>query len=310
MRTNYLFLLYVFLLFSCSKDDPPPVTVPIIITIDPGEDEDINLETERNDFLLRNTIELYKDGSFVGRQEVKLNSLGKSQGGLSFQLDLIPANYDLLCFMDYTPKDKEGDHFYISSDLKAVTINPAIGYTGNIDTREVFFTKGKIIIDDDSNDPVVAIDPVQTPIGKYELIATDLPEYLLLVEKGEKPPLSELDVKIIYQGYLPVTFNVEKGNPIDATTGVSFGSKPARRPDGEIIWGADCIFVNGTESAIDLTVEIRDKNGRLVNKSATNRVPVYRGKLTCFRGPFLTTKEENKGIIIDPDYEGEFNVEF
>jgi len=310
MRINYLFLLYVFLLFSCSEDEPPPVPVPIIITINTGEDENIQLETEIEDFSLRNTIELYQGGEYVGRKEARVNSLAKSGGSLSFQLDLIPGNYDLLCFMDYTPKEQDGDYFYISSNLKAVTINTDIGYTGNIDTRQVFFTNGRIIIEEDFDHPVVTFDPIQTPIGKYKLIATDLPEYLLLVEKGEKPPLSDLNVKIIYQGYLPAKFNVEKGNPIDAITGISFISKPVEQIDGEIVWGEDCIFVNGEESAIDLVVEISDKNGELVNRSGTNRIPVYRGGLTCFQGPFLTAKEENKGIIIDPNYEGEFFVEF
>lgn len=57
-----------------------------------------------------------------------------------------------------------------------------------------------------------------------------------------------------------------------------------------------------------MAVEVYDKDGELLSSTNTVEVPLVRSKLTIVRGNFLTSKATGS-VGINPDYNGDFNIE-
>ena len=68
------------------------------------------------------------------------------------------------------------------------------------------------------------------------------------------------------------------------------------------------MFVNGTESTVQVALDVRDAAGEVIASIPPIDVPLTRSRYTTVRGPFLTT-EATGGVGIDPGFDGEWNVE-
>lgn len=67
-------------------------------------------------------------------------------------------------------------------------------------------------------------------------------------------------------------------------------------------------MVNGHESSVAVAMELYDPKGDLIGRTNTVNVPTKRGQNTIVRGKFLTSQTSG-GVGINPDYNGDFNIE-
>ena len=84
-----------------------------------------------------------------------------------------------------------------------------------------------------------------------------------------------------------------------------------RPADGtkELILGFDYVLTDAGETvSIPVELEILNEKNEVLARTAAFRIPCERGKNTTVRGNFLTS-DANGGIGIDPDYDGDLEVD-
>ena len=230
--------------------------------------------------------------------------------GYAFDLRLNAGVYDLRLWTDYAPAGWTGDCYYLTdAGLQGVTLNRE-PYRADTDAKDAAyaFVQGVKLTDEGGT---LSVAP-ERPLAKYRLVATDVERYCKMVADNGYPPLEELVVRVVYEGFFPSGFNVTTGKPNDAATGVAYAlPMPAvGAADTEVAMGADWVLVNGTESFVDVRVETTDGNGKVVARADGIRIHYKRGYLTTVRGDFLTAGTSGGGIDIDTEWDGEYEVEF
>lgn len=263
---------------------------------------------------LRGVAEFYQKGgtSLVSRVKAVLTST-TTEGNYTLTAELPQDEYDMTLWVDYTGSGSDEDLWYDTESLQAVTIiAPDQTYAAGSDTREVFYGAATVTAAGTSASVTVA---TERPQAKYTLIADDVERYrqLMAANPGKYVPLDELSTQIIYEGYLPDGFNAVTGKPNHSSEG--YRCSPAALPavgaaDTEVRIGSDYVFVNGSESAVTVTVLVTDKTGRTVSRVTGVEVAYKRNMLTTVRGDFLTAGVVTPGININTDWEGVHNVEF
>lgn len=263
---------------------------------------------------LRGVAEFYQKGgtSLVSRVKAVLTST-TTEGNYTLTAELPLDEYDMTLWVDYTGSDSADDLWYDTESLQAVTIIAADRtYAAGSDTREVFY--GTATVTAAGTDASVTV-ATERPQAKYTLVANDVERYRQLMEANPEKyvPLDELSTQIIYEGYLPDGFNAQTGKPNHSSAGYqcSRTALPAvGESDTEVKIGSDYVFVNGSESAVTVTVLVTDKTGRTVSRVTGVEVAYKRNMLTTVRGDFLTAGVVTPGININTDWEGVHNVEF
>ncbi len=263
---------------------------------------------------LRGVAEFYRKGSsaLMNRIAAVLTPTDAA-GHYTLTAELPQDEYDLTLWVDYTESGSTDDLWYDTGNLQAVRIIASDRtYTAGSDTREVFYATASVAAaGTEAALPVVT----ERPQAKYALVADDVERYRRLqVANPEKyVPLDELRVQIIYEGYLPDGFNAQTGKPNSAAEG--YRTAPAALPpvdeaDTEVAVGSDYVFVNGSESAVSVTVLVTDREGRTVSRVPGVEIAYKRNMLTTVRGDFLTAGVVSPGINISTDWEGVYEVNF
>lgn len=240
-------------------------------------------------------------------------------------LELMPGEYDLYCWSDYAYADGK-PIYYDDNNFASITyIKP---YEGDSDLRDVF--RGMTSFTVSSNgyyeiQPVEATINLSRPLARYKFIATDLAEFIdrettrgKFVEglsPGIAPGdpqrvarLSDYTVKVIYPMYMPAVFNNFRNNPVDSWTGVSFNCTMTPISSTEAVIAMDYVMVNGLQSSVQVMLEVYDPDNVLIARTNTMTIPTKRNRTTLIYNKFLTTIR-NDGVGINPDFEGEYNIE-
>lgn len=266
-------------------------------------------------YTLRGVAEVYRAGTgeLALRRQVRLIPVTTqdSETNSVYTLDLVlkPGDYDLRFWADYVPADAAADHHYITSaGLTSVRI--AQPYTASSDDKDAFYAyQPGLRLSPEGQTSAIAL---QRPLAKYRLVATDIARYRSLMQTNGYPPLEQLTVTVLYEGYFPSSFNAVSGKPNDAATGLFYASPlPTIAPDDtQVQAAADWVLVNGTESAVTASVRITDNQGREWSRVGGIVINYRRGYLTTLRGEFLTAGKSGGGIHIDTEWDDEFVVEF
>ena len=240
---------------------------------------------EQTDYRRRFIIEAWRDGKPAARQVTVMDNAEREASDgkitLPIRLKLHAVEYTLAVWTDYR------DCLYgtVALDLRPY--------------REEWNAKVQVKVD------------MVRPLAKYELIATDVKEFLC---KNRRQRNGEGDdaytITFAYGFYLPTVFNVLTGRPADSRTGVQY-TVPLIVPDDgseECTIGTDFVFVNGAESFVKLTMEIQDSRGNVISRTTGLEVPYRRGHLTTVRAHFLTNEMQG-GVDIDPGFEGDIDVD-
>lgn len=263
---------------------------------------------------LRGVAEFYQKGgtALVNRIAAVLTPTA-TEGNYILTAELPQDEYDMTLWVDYTGSDSADDLWYDTESLQAVTIIAADQtYATGSDTREVFY--GTATVTAAGTDASVTVT-TERPQAKYTLVADDVERYRRLMEANPEKyvPLDELSTQIVYEGYLPDGFNAQTGKPNHSSAGYQCSRTAlptVGESDAEVRIGSDYVFVNGSESAVTVTVLVTDKAGHTVSRVTGVEVAYKRNMLTTVRGDFLTAGVVSPGIHINTDWEGVHNVEF
>ena len=282
-----------------------------------------------DDLEIRYDFRVYHAGKTSGPvREFSVYSNDMRRQDFYTSLALNPGDYDLYVWSDYAETSTGDPLFYDDADFSHISyIKP---YMGDTDLRDTFrgMTSFSVKASYSNVDKVEAEVTLRRPMARYKFIATDLADFIdrettrgmLMAPENqadletspEKSPqyakLSDYRIKIIYPMYMPAVFDNFQNNPIDSWTGVSFECSMKQLNQDEAQLGMDYVYVNGEESGVQIMLEVYDPAGMLIARTNTLTVPTKRNRTTLIFGKFLTTLR-NDGIGINPDFDGEFNIE-
>lgn len=230
-------------------------------------------------------------------------------------LSLLPGDYALRLWADWTTDGTTADKYYNADDLAHVTVLTD-GYVANGQTDEkdaYHISRLPVTVSGETQD---VSETLTRPFARYRLVATDVDGYQSLIAGGDDlPPIEDLSVSVSYETFFPTGFNVAEGKPNDALTGISYtaGIVPAEGydPGKARQVGADFVLTNGEESFVTVTVRMVNRNtGETVSTVTGVRVPYRRGHLTTVSGAFLTAGRTSGGVDIDTDWGDEIVIPF
>ncbi|WP_195646123.1 DUF6562 domain-containing protein [Bacteroides uniformis] len=333
-KRYYLLFLFIILLTGCVHDypgmtadggegvDPTLVQVNTEVTLDlelvpleiiTGKARSGTTKAAADTYRRRFIIEARRDGKVAQRQVTVPEEAEESGSGkitLPVNLRLHALEYTLAVWTDYVAAGTEADLYYNTEDLQQVSCTTP--YTGNTPYRDCLYGTAPLDLRpyrDEWNAKVqVQVDMVR-PLAQYEIIATDVKDFLRKMKK-ERGTAEGYSVTFSYGFYVPLGFNVLTGKPANSQAGVSFTTPLTLPADGseECTIGTDYIFVNGTESFVVLTMEVKDPAGEVTARTARLEVPYRRGHLTTVRGAFLTN-EMKGGVDIDTGFDGDIDFD-
>ena len=279
-----------------------------------GTNKALNITTKADDgYRRRFIIEAWREGKPTTRQVTVMETAeedGDAKISLPIHLKLHALEYTLAVWTDYVKAGTTDDLYYDTDNLQQVACTDP--YTGSTPHRDCLY--GTAVLDlrqyrNEWNAKVqIKVDMVR-PLAKYELIATDVKDFLRKTKK-QRADDETFTITFSYGFYLPTVFNVLAGKPADSRTGITYTTPLTVPADGqeECAIGTDFVFVNGTESFVSLSMEIRDSGGNVISRTTGLKVPYRRGHLTTVRARFLTNEMQG-GVDIDDDFDGNIDVD-
>lgn len=309
--------------------DPTEVGVEVNLTLDlnlpeQGNEENSSARVSANtDYLHRFIVEAYFNRQPVARQVFVENITDRTHLSLPVSMKLHARSYQLVVWKDYVSAETpEEDLHYNTQSLVPVIPNRA-SHTGNTEYKDVFVgtTSLDLTAYADQWGAVVEQDvTLQRPVARYELIATDVADFLQRVADGEVNG-ETFTARIKYSGYLPVGYNALDNVPKHSLMYMQYNTSFELPEEGtdELRVGFDYVFVSNEGSAsVPMEIEIVNEENVTVANSVLN-VPLERGKNTVWTGEFLTGDdqggqggdepgEDEGGIGIDPDYDNETDL--
>jgi hypothetical protein len=230
---------------------------------------------------------------------------------------LLPAgDYTCVIWSEYVNNDVE-DLYYNISDFHEIYITDKDNYTADTDYKDGFRGLQRFTVTEGSNSVTVSL---KRPFAKYEIIATDLIDYISETQNIStgNVNISNYDIKVYYSGYTPSSFNLISNRATDSWSGLQYSGKPSYCQsnyqgldinENDILLASDYIFVNDRETSVDLYFEIINRTGATIFQSAVITVPLLRSVDTIIIGT-IGSNSSSSGAIINPDYEGSFDIIF
>lgn len=144
------------------------------------------------------------------------------------------------------------------------------------------------------------------PMGKYEIVATDVEKFLA----GSKPsPENPYKVRLVYGKHIPVGFNALNGITKYAHDNVFVNRVidhvPADSKTFSMI--SDYIFMDKESDTVPATVEVLDSSDEIVARSSIY-IELEKNSKTSVTGKFLTSRFEG-GIGIDAEFDTKDDID-
>lgn len=240
-------------------------------------------------------------------------------------LELAPGDYSIMVWSDLV-ENSSVNPYYNASAFGEISLQGE--HAACNDYRDAFRGKGNISLVSDvvESNPCELEIAMQRPLAKFEFVTNDLTEFIrretarLLKGNASKllsddePTAAKVrieDYEVVFRcvGFMPDTYSIFTDKPVDSSTGVVFSSSLKAIKEGETSLGFDYVFVNGTESSVTLQIGICDPDDLCISLTDPIKVPLKRSHHTIISGKFLTAESSN-GVIINPDYDGDYNIIF
>lgn len=313
--------------FPAPKPEPGPAAGAVSLTLSFDRAlvayDTLEVATRTPDYDSRHIAGFYRiseDGNVSEQEEFRAvwTESSESVYRSGTTLTLPEGRYRVVVWSDRVAAGSQDDLFYGTTDLGGIRL-ASPEYTGNTDGRDAF--RGTAEVNVSGADTVRAEVRLERPQARYRFVTTDLEEFVTRVQRElaaatglpdveatKAVDLSEFEVLFHYTGYLATEYDASADEPTDAATGVWWRGALRDLGSGCAELGFDWVFVNGRESSVQVSVEIRDASGLTIARTGTLDVPVARGGETTVRGRFLTA-DASGGVGIDPDFEGDWNFE-
>ncbi len=121
--------------------------------------------------------------------------------------------------------------------------------------------------------------------------------------------LSDYTVEFSYTGFMPSSYSIFTFKPVDAIGGVVFTSTPTEYDEDNAALGFDYVFVGDSETTVSVKLTVYDTDGEAISSTSAISIPLMRSQHTLIYGEFLTSSS-NGGVGVDPDYDGQYNIEY
>lgn len=235
-------------------------------------------------------------------------------------IELPDGDYVLQVWSDFVKTGTAEHYFYNPDDMGDITLHAE--HKGGTDMREAFRGTASFRAEEKATaqERVLKVN-MEMPMAKFEFRATDLKEFVVReyakTKQGGELTKAKADsiiahaieynkIRFSYAGFMPSSYDIFSDAPSDAKTGVTFDTKLAKLPDGEISMGFDYLFVNGRESTVQVVMAMYDSKGEEVFETNPLEIPVKRGCHSIMKGPFLTI-DTRGGVGINPGFDGSFD---
>ncbi|KAH0786325.1 Fimbrillin-A associated anchor proteins Mfa1 and Mfa2 [Histomonas meleagridis] len=261
---------------------------------------------------LRTVAEVYLQGTDSRVHRCVQLCEVQADGTYLAELSLLPGDYDIRLWSDWTDDGTTESKYYDADDLSAVTVLTD-NYTSGTQEKDAYYATPSVSVGDTSAD--VNVELIR-PFARYRIIANDVEAYQKLVQERILPEIENLQIRISYEGFFPTTFNVATGKPFDALTGIGYTTEityaDGYNPDEARQVGSDFVMTDGQESFVTVTVQTVDKSsGEAISTVTGIRIPYRRGQLTTVSGTFLTAGRLGvSGLELDTDWGEDIVVPF
>ncbi len=269
---------------------------------------------DSSDYYLRTIIELYDQDDMTLPTTTQTTYTPYSEIedlSILFSEDLKAKKYTLVVWCDIAEQSGAGDNFfYTGSTLSQVKyLDP---YVGNTELKSAFSDVVEIDLtpyQDRWYGTYECNIELERPQAMFEIISTDLEKF---VDELGNSIDSDVDfnnytVKVSYDGYMPYGYNALTEKPNEAQQGISYMTNLEILSATEARLAFDQVFVNHTESGVNVSLVVYDENGETVAEVASQAITLNRNVKTVITGEFLTS-DYVPGIGIDPDFDGEYNI--
>ncbi len=267
-----------------------------------------------NSYYLRTIIELYDQDDMTEpttTQTLYTPYSDIENLSIAFTEDLKAKKYTLAVWCDIVEEDGGGDNFfYTGSTLSQIKyIEP---YVGNTELKSAFSDVVEIDLTPYADRWYGVYEcniELERPQAMFEIISTDLEKFL--DEQGDSinsdTDFNNYTVMVSYDGYMPYGYNVLTEKPNEAQQGISYMTNLEILSATEARLAFDQVFVNHTESGVNVSLVVYDENGDIVAEIASQAITINRNMKTVVTGEFLTS-DYVPGIGIDPSFDGEYNI--
>ena len=199
--------------------------------------------------------------------------------------------------------------FYDPSSFSQIHIING-NYDGNTNYRDGF--RGRIRIDAFTGINNRYVVRMQRPMGKFELVTTDLSEFLdrETVQRRLTTRASADDYRVVisYPNYYPSSYEAMDDRLENSISGMSFETRMTVTGESEASLGFDYVMINNImDGGVQARVDVYRPDGTHVAGSSTLTIPIRRDYHTLLRGTFLTM-DGGGGVGIDPGFNGDHNV--
>lgn len=254
------------------------------------------------------------------------------------QFEIHEGVYDFRVWCDYVDAGSNEDKYYDTSDFNKIILKNKDNHSGNNDYRDAFRgnTTGEVIDPSYYTGAILgtirneATVEMSRPMGKFEFISTDVDVFLsrvasALQKRGllaaaevgttayeqlvKSIDLGQFTVITKYDIYMPCAFDMFTDKAAGSWEKMTYKGKMERINDTEMLLTYDYVFVRDTGTTLSISLEVYDKDGKLLSSSRPIDVPIARSKYTTVKGEFLTSVATG-GIAINPGYDGDdYNIE-
>ncbi len=251
---------------------------------------------------LRAVVEVFKQGT-----DTKVLRKTDFVDEADPQIDILlsEGDYDIRVWSDYV-ESSDVDYFYITTNTKSIRISPLDSYTAGSDYKDAFAGTGVISIGSGSTETLPY--SLNRPFAKYKIVASDVEEYNEMRVEKDLPAIEDLQVKIVYEGYLPAAYDMTTKTLNGSEAGYSYTSSISELTDESMTLASDYVMVNGSGSSVVVGVYLLDADGEVVTAVTGNTISYQANNLTTITGNFLTSGKG--GITIDTSWGDELNYEF
>lgn len=321
-------------LASCVNEWPEPEYRLYDVTLRVHSDTewlpDFEMTYSRAEALeLEYIFKIYKAGTTTNPvKEFVIYSTDFKRSDFNVDVSLYPGDYDVYVWSDYCNADNDRSLFYETSDFAKITyLTP---YEGDSNNKDAFRGMKNFTIENTMylNPTATEVINLERPLARYIFVATDLEDFVdneitrgklrgVTSREGSleeyanelEDALGSYTVKIYYPLYMPSVFDNFLNKPIDSWTGISFEGQFTVISDKQAQIGFDYVMMNGSDSYVQVAMELWDAEGEVISRTSTINVPTKRDRTTLIYGRFLTS-DEDAGVRIDPDFDGQFNIPY
>lgn len=239
--------------------------------------------------------------------------------GYNFEtlIELEQDSYNIMVWSDLVETEND-QHHYNADNFSNITLQGKEHHACT-DYRDAFRGSATTSLKADvlDKEPTTLTIQMQRPLAKFEFISNDIQEFIKNeTERIHKKTTAQIpndinfenyNIIIYYIGFMPNAYSILTDKPTDSAAGILFKSKIQQISNEEASLGFDYVFIKPQTSAVTVQIAITNNDDEILSTSIPIQIPLERSFHTIIRGNFLTS-ETSGGVLINPDYDGEFNL--